>query len=105
MTGGSLHLERSPHSDFDMAIWGGGVRLSFRCIRIYHNIILDVAECKAGQVTELFIRLDHYIPVYVHVYYIRVLIFKIHCIQRVVLLSINVFNLLTNTSLNQFIIL
>ena len=24
VTGGSLHLERSPHSNFDMGIWGGG---------------------------------------------------------------------------------
>ena len=88
-----------------MAIWGWGGGECGYLSGVYGYIILDVAECKAGQVTELFIRLDHSIPVYVHVYYIRVLIFKIHCIQRVVLLSINDFNLLTNISLNQFIIL
>ena len=32
MTGGSLHLERSPHPNFDMGIWGGKVQLSFQYI-------------------------------------------------------------------------
>ena len=33
LTGGSLHLETSPHPNFDMGIWGEKVRLSFRYIQ------------------------------------------------------------------------
>ena len=35
MTGGSLHLERSTHPDFDMGIWGGGGAAIFPVYTVY----------------------------------------------------------------------
>ena len=49
MTGGSLHLERSTHPDFDMGIWGGGgVRLSFRYIQY---MVVDALGACSGLLT------------------------------------------------------
>ena len=46
MTGGSLHLERSPHPDFEMGIWGEKVGLSFRYKQHRHFSIQIREEMK-----------------------------------------------------------